>query len=295
MKAAVVTEMPNAGLGNKLFSWAHGAIFANNHKLPHYYTGLTKLKIGTILRFEKSWRIYTQLFENKLTFKRRLNLSKQKHYVSYQDTVSIFELEPKQYIFNEVPSWKDYFLHIRENRDLVLEQFTSTLSRSINEKWQKKGTIEIGVHIRLGDFRALQTNENFSKVGQTRTPLTYFINLIKQIRNINGKTLSVTIFSDGQKADLQEIFELPNVKMAEEDNDIGQLLHLSKSKLIILSAGSTFGQWAAFLSSAIIINHFQHTHSKIRDEVTNTCFFEGVQNPDETITDANLINQIKCI
>ena len=196
------------------------------------------------------------------------------------------------YIFNEVPEWDDYFFKIRENRKLVIDSFLEYFDNGILKRLSEKSSPSIGVHIRMSDFRVLKEKEDFSKVGAVRTPLNYFITLINNIREVHGSDLDVEVFSDGHKHELDDILQLPNTKLAEEDSDLGQILHLSKSKIIILSAGSTFGQWSAFFSEAAIINHYQHFHSYIRDEKTNKKYFEGIVLPNETLPNL-LLQSIK--
>ncbi len=297
-KSIVHSKMPNAGLGNKLFCWAHGVIFAQTNNLPHVTSGLTKFKIGPILRFEKSWRIYINIFKSKYQFKKSKAFFAKRtvQALEYKNCIAkIDSTIATEFVFNEVPHWNDYFLHLRENRNFIIDAFKKELSDNIVKRWNQKSAIDIGVHIRLGDFRKLQANENFAKVGATRTPLEYFIALINQIRAVSGKDLNVTIFSDGSKEELLPILALPNCNIAEVDSDLLQMLHLSKSKIIILSASSTFGQWSAFLSNAVVINHYQHCHSKIRNTTQYNHYYEGVIDPDKGIVDVDLLQQIKSI
>jgi hypothetical protein len=282
-KSIVVASMPRAGLGNKLFCLAHSFIFGEVNGLKVYYKGLNNLKIFTFLKKLKIERNYKNILDKKYQIDRFSFLKKQKkHFVDYRVCVDVVNVtDNTTYVFNQIPEWNDYFLNIRENRKLVIEKIENCLSISILKELDKKEEPTIGVHIRMGDFRKLKDTEKFSKVGAVRTPFEYFKNLINKIRQENSATLDVTIFSDGNANELSEILNMPNVKLAEKDTDVMQMLHLSKSKIIILSAGSTYGQWAAFLSSAAIINHYQHFHFYIRDEETNKSFFEGVCKPKE--------------
>jgi len=50
------------------------------------------------------------------------------------------------------------------------------------------------------------------------------------------------------------------------------LIKLSKSKIIIASAHSSFSEWAGFLFDSPIIRHPDHIHGKIRNEKE---LFEG--------------------
>lgn len=277
----VISKLPDAGLGNKLFTWAHGLVFSTKNNLPHLSNGFTKIKIGPIIRREKSLRFYANYFSSSkiiskiglyLLLKKKKNIT-----IDYLDCDKLIDTnEDCVYIFNQIPNWSDYFKNIRENRTIVKEQFFICLNNNVSQKYIAKKSPVIGVHIRMGDFKKMAATTDFAKVGHTRTPMQYFIDCINLLRNASNKNLSVTIFSDGKKSELEEILALENTSLAEDDLDILQMLHLSKSKVIILSAGSTFGQWAAYLSDAAIINHYQHFSSYIRPKEVNDQSFEGI-------------------
>ena len=68
------------------------------------------------------------------------------------------------------------------------------------------------------------------------------------------------------------------------------MLLLSKSKIIVTSAASTFSYWSGFLSEAPIIMHPDHIHKPIRANQPSA-LFEGPFDANNEI----LINQIKNI
>ena len=294
-KSIVICKLPDAGLGNKLFTWAHGVIFAQENNLKHYSVGFAKLKIGPILRRESSWRFYNNYFKTSKIISRTcffiLHL-RNTTVVDYSNCQSKLDLQNvRVFIFNQIPHWSDYFLNIRESRDLVIKKYFESLTEKNYVRYQSKSCPIIGIHIRMGDFKKMAECTNFAEVGQTRTPLDYFINIIKILRAIIGRDLEVTIFSDGKKSELQKILNLNNVVIAENDSDMLQMLHLSKSKIIVLSAGSTFGQWAAFFSDGAVINHYEHFHSFIRPSEFNKNSYEGVIIPGEKV-DKKLLEYI---
>ena len=137
----------------------------------------------------------------------------------------------------------------------------------------------IGIHIRMGDFRKLKENEIFSEVGAVRTPVDYFITIIRSIRAMNGHQLPVSVFTDGFRHELSRLFELENIVLIEGNRDITDLLLLSKSKIIITSAGSTFSYWAGFLSDVPIIMHPDHIHGPLRSNKESE-LYEGMFDPN---------------
>ena len=127
----------------------------------------------------------------------------------------------------------------------------------------------------MGDFRHLQAGENFAQVGLVRTPLVYFIDLIRDIRQIAGKELHVTVFSDGEAEELAPLLAISGVQRANHNPDIVDLLLMAQSQLIICSAGSTFSYWASFLSEAPVLLHPDHIHQPLRPDDVNERYFEG--------------------
>jgi hypothetical protein len=143
----------------------------------------------------------------------------------------------------------------------------------------------------MGDFRKLLAGENFSQVGAVRTPEDYFIDIIKEIRNIKAADLPVSVFTDGYKEEFEKLFSMDNIKMVEGNPDIVDLILLSRSRVIVASANSTFSYWAAFLSDVPAILHPDHIHEPIRSRQGVVELFEGPMNR----TDIRLVNAIKNI
>jgi len=281
----VVAKLPRAGLGNKLFIWAEAFLFASENRLPLVIRGLNTISIGPLLRGEKIKRVYWGQFRsNRWTtlavyllwgvfLRRRSGQS--------QTATSGF-----RYVFDQMPHWSNYFGKFKHKRPLVIDGFMSLLSSNSNELFVKEKPPLIACHIRMGDFKMLSKGVDFKTVGGTRTPLEYFISCISQIRTLANECLPVTIFSDGYQQELKEILELEKVYMHNPVSEAVDMLLMSKSRLIVTSAASTFGYWSGFLSDAILIRHPDHFHSSIRDDETNKRYYEGVLNlQDERLTE----------
>jgi hypothetical protein len=278
----VISQLPSAGLGNKLFSWALGALIANKSHKKHAIYGLTRFHIGVWLRREKSSRFYRGYFKNEKRFSSyresvrdyTINLSNNNK-ADYGSIISDAIGYKGNVVVKGMPHWSDLFGSIRENREEVVKLFWSDLDTQIKQEVDRYVLPVFSVHIRMGDFRKLAKNEDFKNVGAVRTPLDYFIDIITFIRKELESDIPFTIFSDGSDKELEPVLALKNVRRASDARDIVHLAAMSKSKLIITSAGSTFSYWSAFLSSAIVINHFQHIHTPIRNNSINEQVFEG--------------------
>lgn len=290
-------QLPNAGLGNQLFPLMKAYVFAHLNKLPVVVTGYHQIKIGPYFRNERTKRRYS----NSFTFQKNIlsaffDMIKMRNFKSQSLvhdplTEIILDIPDNNlYHFSRIPHWDDYFKDLKSHRPLVIKLFWEILREPIKQQLAKLTSPVIGVHIRMGDFRKLRATEDFSKVGTVRTPEEYFIDVILSIRNIHGSKLPVSIFTDGFENEVRKILQIENVKLFESKGDIVDMLLLSKSKIIVTSAGSTFGYWAGFLSDAPIILHPAHIHQSLRANLGSD-FYEGPAD-----SNSQLLNlQIKSI
>ena len=280
---SVHCKVPRTGLGNQLFPIVKAHVFGALNNLPVVVTGYRQFKIGPYLRGEKSKRNYSNYFNFQKNIasawieERSIQALAKKGLIAEPRVERLQKSERTNgvYFFSEHPHYHDYFVGLRENRDEARKQLQSILRKEIVDEVNSKDSPVIGVHIRMGDFRKLKEGEDFSQVGATRTPEDYFIDCIKKIRSINGSTLPVSIFTDGYRHELKELLALKDVDIIEGNRDIVDLLLLSKSKIIITSAGSTFSYWSGFLSDGPVIMHPDHIYAPLRPETVNKKFYEG--------------------
>jgi hypothetical protein len=241
-----------------------------------------QLKIGPWLRGEKNKRNYKGFFN----FEKNAIAAQMDRRKAIQNSKSDLVLEPDiekltdneigcNYLFTSVPHYEHHFDGLQERRNLVLEIFWNLISHKIKQNLDQLPKPCIGVHIRLGDFKKAVEGIKFGTVGHTRSPEEYFVNMVRSIRKVHGTSLPVTVFTDGKKRELQQLFALENVFLSKGNDDLTDLLLLSKSEILITSAGSTFSYWAAFLSDATVLVHPTYTNIKIRPENIQDRFYEG--------------------
>jgi hypothetical protein len=298
----VVCRLPKAGLGNHLYPLMNALVFGKLNNLPVIVIGYHQLKIGPYLRKEKIKRKYNGYF----TFQKNIigeTLDKVRVYI----LTKLFEInkEPpvekiagkvpskKIYLFEKLPTYHNYFIHLKGHRQLVKELLYSVINPAILAEVEKSPKPLIGLHIRMGDFRKLKQGEDFSKVGHVRTPEYYFIEIVNAIRKIYGENLPVSLFTDGYRHEFEEIFSLDKVTMIEGNADIVDLLLLSRSSILIAANGSTFSYWAGFLANAPLIKHPDHLHAPFRPDEVNHHFYEGPMLQDAI--DPLLIKNIRSI
>jgi hypothetical protein len=295
----VICKLPKAGLGNQLFPLLKAHVFAHLNRLPVLVTNYHHIKVGPYLRREKNKRKYRGFFKfqrsvlGALWERRKLVVSQ--HYKAVEDpplcNIGAKFVKDTAYLFSAMPSWENYFDGLKEHRSVAMELFNSLVRPELLAEVNQKSPPVIGLHVRLGDFRKLRPGEDFSKVGAVRTPETYFVDIIRGIRKIHGTDLKVSLFTDGRAEELAGILACDRVELVNGNNDLADLLLLSRSKIIVTSAGSTFSYWAGFLSGGVLLMHPDHLHQPIRPGEVNELSYEGIFNEQ----DQRLVNLIRAI
>ena len=293
--AIVICKLPRAGLGNQLFPLMKAYTFGQLNDLPVIVQNYNQFKIGPYLRGERSKRRYVDYFkfEKKLLSRLIASIREKKFERLPRENEPIVEKlrsipAEKVFEFGAIPHWSNFFEGLSEHRDLVLNLFEQIVKPAIMARVDALDRPVIGVHIRMGDFRKLNPGEDFSKVGAVRTPEKYFIDMITNIRAAKGSCLPVSVFTDGHRHEFSELFSLPGISMVEGNPDLVDLILLSRSSVIVGSAGSTFSYWAAFLSQSPFIMHPDHVHSRLRDD---TNLYEGAWDQNNAL----LVNAVKKI
>ena len=179
------------------------------------------------------------------------------------------------FVWDQIPHWSDYFVNLRDHRNLVKELIWAKVNPSFRLTILQSAKPIVAVHVRCGDFRRLGEHENFKHVGLTRTPLSYFVTLINEIRRCLGNDVPVTVFTDGFHSEIGEVLSLPAVTVAPQNEAIVDLLLMSRAQLIITSAGSTFSYWAGFLADSPVLLHPEHIHASHRPQFINNLYYEG--------------------
>jgi len=302
-KTLVYPQLPKAGLGNRLLVWARAILFAQINNIPVIEPNWDNFSLGPYLRGESDKRYYRQFFDNKIYLSKInywlaiLNRA-QLHYnweIS-QINPSNFSIKRKDhhlFIFNQLPHWSDLFRDLKNNQPLIKQKLFLTIKPDILKEIDKRSAPEIGVHIRRGDFKQLKAEDDFTKFGNARTPLEWFIVTIEAIRAIAGYNVPVTLFSDGYEQELSSILGLPQVKLAGRAPSICDLLTLSKSKLLIVSSGSTFSGWASYLGQCPTIWHPAHFHSGVFGDDIGHLVYEGGYDPCSMFTPSLLVKNIE--
>jgi hypothetical protein len=271
-KAKVYVQFPKTGLGNMLLVWSRAFVFAQINGLPFITSGWGGIRWGAWIRWERKKRTYWGYFKEN-TFWERAQLAFQRR--SFKiirepgiEQIALDENEKSLFLFDQVYTDNDLFAPLRGRRTLVRQGIMDILLPAMKQRLHEYNPPVISVHIRRGDF----------KFGNPITPTDFFINSIQLAREISGKELPVTVFTDASPEEIKDVLALPNVKLTDDKPDILDILLMSKSKVIVLSRSSTFSYWGAFLSDAIIIKPEEDWQNSLRPAEVNQNIFEGKVN-----------------
>ncbi len=231
-----------------LLVWAKAIVFGRLNHLEVVSSSWWGLRWGALLRGERKKRLYRHYFietdwKARAWYKMRQRFSPVIFDPPVEKILPHSRRHGQVFVFQKVINDIDLFGSIRNHRAFVKQQIIEQLHPERRKELASYKRPLVAMHIRRGDF----------KLGNQETPLSYFINAIRIIRESSQTALPVTIFSDASKEELQAINELPDIVFHESKSDIVDILLMSDSKILVLSQSSTFSYWAAFLSEALVI------------------------------------------
>lgn len=281
-KQRVYVQFPDMGLGNKMLLWARGFVFAHKFRLEFFCSSWWGIHPGSWIRNEKHKRLYWNYFINDSLLKKiRLCYYKLISKKIYEAETLLNISGNQLYCFSIAVATQDYFRDIKPYRAQVKDALYQLLQPSLLKELNSCEPPAIGIHIRRGDF----------KLGSTLTPVEYFRDCILSIRKIAGNELPAEIFTDADDEEIAAVLELPSVKVACKKADILDILLLSKSRICIMSIGSTFSFWGGFLSEGIVLSNPGEWHPPLRPAAINSSAYEGRFDPGAE-PDPELVKQI---
>jgi len=112
----------------------------------------------------------------------------------------------------------------------------------------------IGIHVRRGDFVQQATYRDMLDIDNSVLPLDWYIDALQAVRSQAGRVVPAYVFSDGTEEELADLLGLPAVQRMDYGSGLGDMLGLSRSRLLIAS-GSTFSMWGSYLGQVPAIWH----------------------------------------
>lgn len=299
-KLVINSCLPKAGLGNMLIVWARAVLFAEINSFPVIEPNWNSLRLGPWLRGERVKRYYGNFFstnEYLPQWQYRLSQLTQKHQYHYNPIIGKIEQSilddsiNHAFVFNQLPPWYDLFQDIKEYQPLIKSKLLKMIKPRILQSIVERPAPQIGIHIRLGDYESASASVEslipLKKEGvnvniNVSTSLDWYIRVLQAIRSLVGWKIPATIFSDGNLSQLSNILELPEVSMSLASSSLSDLLTLSRSKIIIGSANSSFTSWASYLGQCprIITSQRSFLYEAIFSQDIGNKIFEGGYDPN---------------
>jgi hypothetical protein len=252
--------LPNAGLGNKMFPWARCRVFSLEHGVPILAPTWTQIKLGPLLRQDRDLRLYNNLFRAappghvsgvrqlwlRLVAGRSVDEPEDLHETPTAcapDQIVVFKGE------------RDHFRSLTGWNEVLLDELKAITRDHWVQRAADVGHVGIGIHIRRGDFAEACSSDDFVNRGAIRTPMEWFVDSVRTVRNLCGCLVPALVVSDAPDDELVDLLREEAVTRISTGSAIGDLLVLSKAKLLIASGGSTFSAWAAFLGQMPTVSY----------------------------------------
>jgi hypothetical protein len=204
------------------------------------------------------------------------------------------QLGQHRFIFHQLPHWSDYFKDLKDYQPLIKRELLSMTRSSVLAQIDRRPAPEIGLHIRMSDFRVADTETAFEQDRHARTPLHWFIGVLQMLRQLAGYDVSAIVFTDGHPHEVTDLLALPNVTLAGANSALSDMLTLSRSKVLIASSHSTFSAWASYLGQCPTVWHPAKSdwYQSVLSESVRSRVYEGGFEPGGTMPDL-LIDNIR--
>ena len=246
-----VLRIGGNGLGNCLFAYFHAVVMAKEHGGRVVAPTWWSVKIGPLLRRERSLRRYRRMVrphpDEIAGIRKYLRLlwawpTRQQVQI-YMDRSAPIPRRNGLTIVDVPPLFA--FAGLHPHRDLIRQRLLEILVESPTTAPRWGAGDYAAAHIRLGDFLPARSGQITGLRDGMRIPLAWYTRVIRRVRAIYPH-LPVYIFSDGREHELGDILAINGVQLRREPSDIADLMALAEARLLI-GSNSTFSRWAAFL------------------------------------------------
>ncbi len=154
----------------------------------------------------------------------------------------------------EFRGMKDFFAPFRDEHALVSRELLRMTREKHRRALSGPAPAPIVIHVRRGDFIQRVSYENTISNHNSLLPLRWYMDALTAVRKKVGEEVPASVFSDGTEAELRDLLALPAVQRVDYGSGLGDMLGLSRGRLLIAS-GSTFSMWGCFLGQVPTIWH----------------------------------------
>jgi hypothetical protein len=242
------------GLGNLMFNWARCLAASQRHGWRMLWPTWQSFK-------PKNWRVnpydhrtYSDLFrpnERYVTGWRKPWCLARYRWISEQ---AALERGAPPGSVVEFRGMEGKFAPFLEEHELVYGELLRISRPQHLKAFSDPEPAPIGIHVRRGDFVQQSNYRDMLKIDNSRLPLEWYIDALHAVRSMADRDLPAYVFSDGTDEELAALLALPAVQRRDYGSSLGDMLGLSRSRLLIAS-GSTFSMWGSYLGQVPTIWH----------------------------------------
>ncbi len=246
------------GLAHSLGAWGRATVWAHRHEAELIAPFWLRPRIGPYLRRERDKREYFRQFHagDAISGLQRLwllgRLPKIDVGAGWPDKESLPPMPVVVVFPNKMTGNEDSFYQLCDEGALLRSKLLA-ITRQRYVPAAVPGD-SVALHVRMGDFRAAAMSEVLGATRNVILPLDWFSDRLHALRAGLGREVPAIIYSDGSDADLEPLLALPSVVRARRREAIGDLLAMGQSAVVI-SSGSNFSLWGAFLGGAARLCH----------------------------------------
>jgi hypothetical protein len=225
------------GIGNSLLVWARALIYSQKHNLKMLQPAWKNFAIGPIIRQQKDFRRYTNIFKDDSNYLNNLRLLLFKRKIFEENLVS-HKFKSEDILI--VKGLRNFFNDLYEANDLIYKHLLAMTNDKLLHGLNFNYDNSITLHVRRSDFHG-------STVATEINDDQWFIRVVNLLRKKLSKNLKVYIFTDVKSNQIKELMSLPNTFRLDYKISVADLLSMTKSKIFIGSKHSTFSHWVSYL------------------------------------------------
>ena len=243
------------GLGHGMLAWARCIVWCKDSGATPLSPRWARLRIGPILRNERDKRFYFKLFQrgDQRSAILRVALLATRPKFAADDVMAVNPLLPSSgsiVLFTNVISGNEqkYFHQIIDRQDVV----RSALITMTRPRYRPAtiGYNHIAIHVRGGDFgQPSDVNTLTSGTHNQRLPITWFATMLEGVRARLGHNIPAVIYSDCSDDEIAGLMAMSAVTRSCHKESVTDMLAMSEANVII-SSGSGFSRWGAYLGKA---------------------------------------------
>ena len=242
------------GLGNLMFTWARCLAASERYGWQMVWPTWQSFK-------PKNWRVnpydhrtYSDLFlanERYITGWRKPWCLARYRWIPESEALNS-TVPPGSVV--EFRGMKDFFAPFLNDQALVYRELRRIAQKSHLAAFSEANPAPIGIHVRRGDFIQRSHYEDILAAHNSLLPLDWYIDALNAVREKAGCDVPAFVFSDGTEEELEALVSLPRVRRVDYGSGLGDMLGLSRSRLLIAS-GSTFSMWGSYLGQVPTLWH----------------------------------------